>query len=141
VADAEGQIVYANTIAVATLGRSLKDLLGAGWLKSLDCSLVNDAEKTWQRCVQKREPLNAIWRFRHHDDTYRWQHLKAEPTTDNDATGITWYILGVDVDEQFKAQEALKASEQEAREILDRVPAMISIRTEEGIAYTNGRLP
>jgi PAS domain S-box-containing protein len=140
VADAEGQIVYANKVAVATLGRSLKDLLGAGWLKSLDRSLINDAEKTWQRCVRKWEPLNAIWRFRQHDDTYRWQHLKAEPTTDSDSRAVTWYILGVDVDEQFKAQEALKASEQEAREILDRVPAMISIRTEEGIAYTNRRL-
>jgi PAS domain-containing protein len=53
---------------------------------------------------------------------------------------VTWYILGVDVDQQFKAQEALKASEWEAREILDRVPAMIFIRTEEGIAYANKRL-
>jgi PAS domain S-box-containing protein len=114
VADAEGQIVYANKVAVATLGRSLEDLLGAGWQKSLDCSLINDAKTTWQRCVQKREPLNAIWRFRQHDDTYRWQHLKAEPTTDSDSTEVTWYILGVDVDEQFKSQEALKASEQEA---------------------------
>jgi PAS domain S-box-containing protein len=140
VADAEGQIVYANKTALATLGRSLEDLLGAGWLKSLDRSLINEAENTWQRCVQKREPLNAVWRFRQHDDTYRWQHLKAEPTIDSDSTAVTWYILGVDVDEQFKAQEALKASEQEAREILDRVPAMISIRTEEGIAYTNSRL-
>jgi PAS domain S-box-containing protein len=140
VADAEGQIVYANKVAVATLGRSLEDLLGAGWLKSLDASLINEAEQTWQRCIQKREPLNAIWRFRQHDHSYRWQHLKAEPTTDGDSGAITWYILGVDVDEQFKVQEALKASEQEAREILDRVPAMISIRTEEGIAYTNRRL-
>jgi hypothetical protein len=94
----------------------------------------------WQRCVQQREPLNAIWRFRQHDDTSRWQHLKAEPTTDSDSKAMTWYILGVDIDEQFKAQEALKASEQEAREILDRVPAMISIRTKEGIAYTNRQL-
>ena len=140
VADAEGQIVYANKVAVATLGRSLEDLLGAGWLKSLDCSLINDAKTTWQRCVQKREPLNAIWRLRQHDDTYRWQHLKAEPTTDGDSTAVTWYILGVDIDEQFKAQEALKASEQEAREILDRVPPMISIWTDEGISYTNSRL-
>ena len=39
-----------------------------------------------------------------------------------------------------KHKESLRASEQEAREILDRVPAMISIRTEEGIAYTNKQL-
>ena len=140
VADAEGQIVYANTYAVATLGRPLEDLVGAGWLKSLDHSSTKDVEKTWQQCVTNREPLNAIWRFRQHDDTYRWQHLKADPTTDSESTTVTWYILGVDVDEQCKAQEALKASEQEAREILDRVPAMISIRSGQGIAYTNSRL-
>ena len=140
VADAEGQIVYANKFALATLGQSLGDLLGAGWLKSLDCKAINNAEKTWRRCVQERKPFDAIWRFRQHDGTYRWQHLKAEPTTDSDSTVVTWYILGVDVDEQCKAQEALKASEQEAREILDRVPAMISIRTEGGIAYANRRL-
>jgi hypothetical protein len=105
VADAEGQIVYANKFALATLGRSLEDLLGTGWLKSLD------AEKTWRRCVQGRKPLNAIWRFRQHDDTYRWQHLKAE--------AVTWYILGVDVDEQCSAQEALKASEQKMRRMME----------------------
>jgi PAS domain S-box-containing protein len=140
VADAEGQIVYANKVALATLGRPLEDLLGVRWLKSLECSVIDDAEKTWLRSVQERKPLNVIWRFRQHDGTYRWQHFKAEPTTDSDAAEVTWYILGFDVDEQFKAEEALRASEQEAREILDRVPAMISIRTEEGIAYTNSRL-
>jgi hypothetical protein len=140
VADAEGQIVYANKVAVATLGRSLEDLLGDGWFKTIDWSLMNEAEKTWQRCIRKREPLDATWRFRQHDDTYRWKHLKADPTADSDSMAVTWYILGVDVDEQFKAQEALRASEQEAREILDRVPAMISTRTEEGIAYANRRL-
>lgn len=46
----------------------------------------------------------------------------------------------MDVDEQFRTQEALQASEREAREILDRVPAMISTRTAEGVAYTNRRL-
>src|SRR5246127_2677575 len=140
VAGAEGQIVYANKVAIATLGRTLEDLSGAGWMKNLDSNFVTEAEKAWRRCVQEREPLDAIWRFRQHDGTYRWHHLKAEPTIDHDSTGVTWYILGIDVDELFKAQEVLKASEHEAREILDRIPAMISLRTEEGIAYTNRRL-
>lgn len=119
VADAEGQIVYANKFAVATLGRPLEDLLGAGWLQSLDCRIINDAQVTWQKCVQRREPLNTIWQFRQHDETYRWQHIRADPTTDTDSTAVTWYLLCVDVDEQIKAQEALKASEQGARDILD----------------------
>jgi PAS domain S-box-containing protein len=78
----------------------------------------------------------AISRPRWH---HRWQHLRGEPSLkeSGDARG---YLHGVDVDEQFRAREALQASEREAREILDRVPAMISIRTEEGVAYTNKRL-
>ena len=54
VADSEGHLIYANSFAVATLGRPLEDLLGDGWLKSLDRSLINDAEKMWRRCVQER---------------------------------------------------------------------------------------
>lgn len=140
VADANGQVIYANRVAVATLGRPLEELLGCGWLTSLDPSFVSVAQRHWEHCIQLNEPLDVTWRFRQHDGAYRWQHLKAEPTAETDRTTLTWYVLGVDEDEQVKAQEALKASEQEAREILDRVPAMISIWTEGGIAYSNKRL-
>lgn len=46
----------------------------------------------------------------------------------------------MDVDEQLRAQEALKASEREAREVLDRASAMICTRTGEGVVRTNRRL-
>jgi PAS domain S-box-containing protein len=61
-------------------------------------------------------------------------------TTCKDDVTPAWYVLGVDVDGPIKTQEALKASEQEAREILARVPAMISIGREDGLAYINKRL-
>jgi PAS domain S-box-containing protein len=147
VADAEGQIVYANKVAVATLGRSLEDLLGAGWLKSLDRRLINDAEKTWQRCVQKREPLNAIWRFRQHDNTYRWQHLKAQPTADSDSTAVTWYILGIDVavmldtTAQKKAELALLQSEQQMQRMMDTVPSMLwSMAPDGSVTFINRKV-
>jgi PAS domain S-box-containing protein len=141
VADAEGQIVYANKVALACSGRPLEDLLGAGWLKGLDCSLINEAETTWQRCVHRREPLNAIWRFRQHDGTYRWEHLKAEPTVDSDSAAVTWYILGVDVDEQFKAQEALLQSEQQMQRMMDTVPSMLwSMAPDGSVTFINRRV-
>ena len=141
VADAEGQIVYANKIALAASGRPLADLLGTGWLKGLDSSLINEAEKTWQQCVQRRKPLNAIWRFRRHDGTYKWEHLRAEPTTDNDSAAVTWYILGVDVDEQCKAQEALKASERQMQRTMDTVPSMLWSMAPDGcVTFINRKV-
>ena len=140
VADANGQIIYANRFAVARLGRPLDELLGSGWLQSLHPTIVEKAHNQWAQCVQRSQPLDATWLFRQHDGTYRWKHLRAEPTTQESAQSVSWYVLAVDIDGQVKAHESLRASEQEAREILDRVPAMLSTRTEEGIAFTNKQL-
>jgi PAS domain S-box-containing protein len=139
VADADGKVLYANKRFVAVLGRPLEEFLGEAWLNSVEPEFLEEARTKWYDCIRTRVRLDVTWRFRVHDGTYRWQHLKADPPPHEEG-GDRWYLLGVDVDEQFRAQEALKASEQEAREILDRVPAMISIRTEEGVAYTNKRL-
>ena len=139
VADADGKVLYANKRFVAVLGRPLEEFLGEAWLNSVEPEFLEEARTKWYDCIRTRVRLDVTWRFRVHDGTYRWQHLKADPPPHEEG-GDRWYLLGVDVDEQFRAQEALKASEREAREILDRVPAMISIRTEEGVAYTNKRL-
>ena len=140
VADADGKAIYANKGFVATLGRPLEELLGEGWFESVEPTFLEEARAKWYDCIRTRVRLDVTWRFRVHDGTYRWQHLRAEPSSCEENGDACWYLLGVDVDEQFKAREALQASEREAREILDRVPAMISIRTEEGVAYTNKRL-
>jgi PAS domain S-box-containing protein len=140
VTDADGKVMYANKGFIGVLGRPLKELLGEGWLGSVDPEFFEEARGKWYDCIRTRDRLDVTWRFRVHDGTYRWLQLKAEPSFDEENGGACWYLLGVDVDEQFRAQEALKASEREAREILDRLPAMISIRTEEGVAYTNKRL-
>jgi PAS domain S-box-containing protein len=139
VADADGKVLYANRRFVAALGRPLEELVGGGWLESIEPTFREEAKAKWYDCIRTRTRLDVIWRFRVYDGTYRWQHLRAESSSHEDS-GDSWYVVGVDVDEQFKAREALQASEREAREILDRVPAMISTRTEEGVAYTNKRL-
>jgi PAS domain S-box-containing protein len=140
VADAAGKVIYANKGFVAALGRPLEELLGEGWLESVEPALLEKARTEWYDCVRTRVRLDVTWRFRVPDGTFRWQRLKAERSFHEEVGDACWYLLGVDIDEQFRAQEALLASEREAREILDRVPAMISIRTEEGVAYTNKRL-
>ncbi|WP_165419831.1 PAS domain-containing protein [Edaphobacter modestus] len=140
VADADGKVLYANKRFVAALGRPLEELLGEGWLESVETAFLKEARAKWYDCIRTRVRLDVTWRFRVHDGTSRWQHLRAEPSSHEESGDASWYLLGVDVDEQFRAQEALQASEREAREILDRVPAMISTWTEEGVAYTNKRL-
>ena len=140
VADADGKAIYANKRFVAALGRPLEDLLGEGWLESVEPGFLEEARAQWYDCIRTRVRLDVTWRFRVHDGTYRWQHLRAELSSHEETDEACWYLLGMDVDEQLRAQEALKASEPEAREVLDRVPAMICTRTGEGVVRTNRRL-
>ncbi len=140
VADGKGKIVYANHGLVHALGRSMEDLLGDGWLESLEPASLPTARDTWDHCVQTHEMLDVTWRFRWNDGTHRWLHIKAKRTLNDERESTSWYLLGVDVDKQFQTQKTLIASEREAKEILDRVSAMISTRTDEGIGYTNKRL-
>ena len=140
VADANGRIIYANRFAVAKLGRPLDELLGSGWLQSLHPTHFRKAQSQWAQCVQRSEPLDVTWLLRGHDGTYKWHHIRAEPAIQEIGQSVSWYVLGVDVDELMKTQESLSASEQEAREILDRVPAMISTLTKEGIAFSNKQM-
>jgi PAS domain S-box-containing protein len=140
VADADGKAIYANKRFVAALGRPLEDLLGEGWLESVEPGSLEEARAKWYDCIRTRVRLDVTWRFRVHDGTYRWQHLRAELSSHEETDDACWYLLGVDGDEQFRAQEALQASERQVREILDRVPAMICTRTREGVVCTNKRL-
>jgi hypothetical protein len=93
----------------AALGRPLEVLVGEGWLKSRELTLREGAKAKWYNCIRTRIYLDVIWRFRVYDGTYRWQHLRAEPSSMRKAAtpASTWWV---DVDEQFKARGALQAS-------------------------------
>jgi PAS domain-containing protein len=45
-----------------------------------------------------------------------------------------------DIEDRKRADKALRASEQEARELLERVPAMIPLRTVEGASFASERV-
>jgi PAS domain S-box-containing protein len=115
VADADGKVLYANKRFVAALGRPLEELVGEGWLESIEPTFREEAKAKWYDCIRTRTRLDVIWRFRVYDGTSRWQHLRAEPSSHEESDEASWYLVGVDVDEQFKAREALQASEREAR--------------------------
>lgn len=141
IADTEGQIIYANKVALTSLGRPLEDVLGDGWLKYLDPHIADEAKETWQQCVLRREPLDVIWRLRRHDDTYRLNYVKAEPKRDDKSQDITWYILGIDVEDVtvLRTLEVMSLqSNQQMQRMMDSVPSMLwSVAPGGGVTLIN----
>ncbi|GAB4065144.1 PAS domain-containing protein [Ancylobacter sonchi] len=96
---------------------------------------------TLGRSLATGEPFALRYRLRRGDGAYRWMSSRAEPLR-NQAGGIVqWYGVCHDIDDQARAEEALRSREQELKRLVDAVPAMIWCVMPDGEpSYINKRL-
>lgn len=78
------------------------------------------------------EPFALRYRLRRADGVYHWMSSRAEPLRDQNGRIIQWYGLCHDVDDQMKAQEALRERERELSQLVETLPAMIDCATPDG---------
>lgn len=80
------------------------------------------------------------YRMRGTDGVYRWVDTRAEPVRQQDGTITQWYVVSLDVDDQMRAEEALRERERELSVLVDVVPVMIARTSTEGdITFINQR--
>ena len=78
------------------------------------------------------EPFSMKYRLRRADGVYRWVEGRAEPLRDQDGTIIEWYAVSLDIDDEVRAQEALRDSERELSQLVDMVPSHLWRLTPDG---------
>lgn len=72
---------------------------------------------------------------------YRWTEGRAGPLRDPSGAIVEWYAVSMDVDDEVRAQEALRRSEQQLRELVDALPTQIWAAMPDGEpSYLNRRL-
>jgi PAS domain S-box-containing protein len=92
------------------------------------------------RCFATGETFALRYRLRGADGVYRWMSSRAEPMRDQTGRIVQWYGLCHDIDDQVQAEDALRRSEQQLRQLIDAVPVMIWSTTREGRpSYVNKR--
>lgn len=80
------------------------------------------------------------YRLRRTDGVYHWMSSRAEPLRDHVGRIVQWYGLCHDIDDQVKAEEAVRESEQQLQGIIDAVPVHIWSWTPSGdLAYVSKR--
>ena len=95
----------------------------------------DDAErndKAWRASLASGEPLTIEVRVRRADGQYRWHTSRRVPLRDEKGNIVRWYSVGIDIDDQKRAEEALLASEREARLIVDSIPGGIEVLSPTG---------
>ncbi|WP_433971906.1 PAS domain-containing protein [Tunturiibacter lichenicola] len=110
---------------------------GLGWQAAVHPDDLERHIEAFRKCSAAGVPFEDEVRFRRSDGEFRWFVVAAEPFRDEHGRIVKWYGIGTDIEDRKRVEQELRAAEHEARELLERVPAMISLRTATGITYTN----
>lgn len=136
---ADGEPSYFNRRLADFFGMDVADLgeAGADRLSRLMETLVHpdDAGRLYgsiRHCVATGEPFRLRYRLRRSDGAFRWVEGRAEPLRDRDGRILQWYGLSNDVDDQLRAEEALRESERSLRQLVETLPALIYCAAPDG---------
>jgi PAS domain S-box-containing protein len=102
---------------------------------------VDRVAEIWLHCLKTGDPYESEHRLRRFDGVYRWFRAAARPSRDRNGRVTGWYGMTLDIDDQKKAEEALRTSEQQLRLLIDTIPALVWCATPSGEPfYLNKRL-
>ena len=90
-------------------------------------------DKAWRASLASGEPLSIEARVRRADGQYRWHISRRVPLRDEQGNIVRWYSVGIDIDDQKVAEDALRRSEaqlandkRELQATIDTIPALVA---------------
>jgi len=90
------------------------------------------AQERWQRSLASGDPYEAEYRLRHHSGEYRWILSRGRAEREDQGTIIGWYGTCTDIHERVMAEQALDASEQRFRRIVNSLPQIVWSMSADG---------
>ncbi|RYE03447.1 MAG: EAL domain-containing protein [Sphingomonadales bacterium] len=117
IADANGLIVELSPRWSAVTGMAVEQALGTGWTSAVHpddlpglVALMSEAVATGDATL-----ADARYRLAQADGSYRWFRMRGNPRRDGDGTIVSWYANLEDIDDQVRAEDALRESEERYR--------------------------
>jgi PAS domain S-box-containing protein len=101
------------------IGLSLDDLRGTEWINVLHPDERRGVADRWRIAVETGTPYENIERVRIADGEYRWFLSRAQPLRDELGTIVKWYGTDTDIEDQKRAEDALRESEQRFRDFTE----------------------
>jgi PAS domain S-box-containing protein len=98
------------------IGLSLDDLRGSQWIRALHPDERAGVADRWRIAVETGTPYENIERVRRADGEYRWFLSRAQPLRDELGKIVKWYGVDSDIEDQKRAEDALRESEQRFRD-------------------------
>ncbi len=121
-ADANGNILDFSQKWVTLTGLSKEESLGTGWLRLLHPDDLRQTLRAWNEAVLTGKPIDTQYRILRSDGVWRWMRSRAAPRRTESGEIMRWYGSVEDIDDQKKAEEALRRSQSRLQAVFHAVP-------------------
>ncbi|WP_376705597.1 PAS domain-containing protein [Mesorhizobium sp. ISC25] len=134
----DGEPIFFNKRMVDFLGLNVTDADKPGMSRLevvIETIHPDDAaafRNALHHCLATGEPFSMRHRLRRADGVYHWMSSRADPIRDQDGRIVQWYGLCLDIDDEVRAQEALRDRERELSQLVNMVPVQIRRLTPDG---------
>jgi PAS domain S-box-containing protein len=122
---ANGTVEYLNRPCLEYFGVSPDRMFGWDWRQAIHPDDLSLTLAAVDHTLGTGDPLQVEYRLRRKDGQYRWHIGRAVPLRDGDGRIAKWFGTAIDIDEQKRAEEALRASEVRNRAIADALPDLL----------------
>lgn len=134
--NAAGQFTFVNEAWLAFTGRSPERVLGADHIGGIHPDDRERSLQQYEEAFATRRPFRMEYRMRSHDGSYRWLLDQGQPRTDPAGAFLGYSGSCTDIDAHVRLQEALRASEGEARRHIAHLQAVYAT-APVGLAFTD----
>src|SRR5258706_2035904 len=138
VGDSTGKLQYANKRFLDFIGMTI-DELAASFVEPIHPDEREMMLNEWLLSSAVGRSVEVVQRLRRFDGVYRWVHVRVDPLRDDGGRIVRWYGLHADIDDQRRAEEKVRRSERELRQILDLTPLHITEFGPDGSRLYNNR--
>ncbi len=129
----DGQVIYANRVALEYTGLSLEEVQAAGFRERVfhpdDIARLRD---TRRHALSSTVPFENEQRVLRADGQYRWFFIQYNPLVDANGRLARWYATGTDIEDRKQAENKLRQDERELRQLIDFLPQHVLVLDTRG---------
>jgi formate hydrogenlyase transcriptional activator len=123
----DGAFLYVNRAGLEFAGITMQDVVAPqfrAWLYHPDD--IDRLRDERARAFPRGVPFETEQRVRRQDGDYRWVLVRHYPLRDENGHLTRWYATGEDIHERKLAEEKIRQSEKQLRQLLDFTPLHIT---------------
>ena len=125
----------------ALTGQGESDIQSRGWAAALHPEDADRTVATWAHALQHHTLCQVEFRLRMADGSYRWFADRGMPVVDPTGEVIEWVGVTHDIDDLKRGEQALRASEQRFRALVENGAVGLTLGDHSGrITYANEAL-